>query len=158
VPYKSDKQRKFMHANHPKVAKKWDDEVVDRAKKYRGNPKTMEFVKGRDDDKPKTMPYNRAKEHRSKEDTQMARNKDASFMDYMQGRRQGFNPYAAGQKRYGASARSAPNVGPTGSPEGYDMRERKNNARRNAMLRKMKAKQSGRHMSSDALRKKNYGV
>lgn len=28
-PYKSDKQRKFMHAQHPEIAKKWD-------KKYGG--------------------------------------------------------------------------------------------------------------------------
>ena len=24
MPYKSDAQRKFMHARHPKIAKKWD--------------------------------------------------------------------------------------------------------------------------------------
>jgi hypothetical protein len=29
VPYKSEKQRKFMHAKHPSIAKKWD-------KKYGG--------------------------------------------------------------------------------------------------------------------------
>lgn len=27
MPYKSDKQRKFMHAQHPKIAKKWDAEM-----------------------------------------------------------------------------------------------------------------------------------
>jgi len=26
MPYKSDKQRKFMHAKHPKIAAKWDAE------------------------------------------------------------------------------------------------------------------------------------
>ena len=29
MPYRSEKQRKFMHAKHPKIAKKWD-------KKYGG--------------------------------------------------------------------------------------------------------------------------
>jgi hypothetical protein len=29
MPYKSEKQRKFMHAKHPQIAKKWD-------KKYGG--------------------------------------------------------------------------------------------------------------------------
>jgi len=27
MPYASDKQRKFMHARHPKIAKKWDKET-----------------------------------------------------------------------------------------------------------------------------------
>lgn len=31
MPYKSDAQRKFMHAQHPEIAKKWDDEI--RSKK-----------------------------------------------------------------------------------------------------------------------------
>jgi hypothetical protein len=26
MPYKSDKQRKFMHAKHPEIAKRWDSE------------------------------------------------------------------------------------------------------------------------------------
>lgn len=26
MPYKSDKQRKFMHAQHPEIAKRWDEE------------------------------------------------------------------------------------------------------------------------------------
>jgi hypothetical protein len=26
VPYKSEKQRKFMHARHPEIAKRWDAE------------------------------------------------------------------------------------------------------------------------------------
>ena len=26
MPYKSEKQRKFMHAKHPEIAKKWDKE------------------------------------------------------------------------------------------------------------------------------------
>lgn len=27
MPYKSDKQRKFMHAKHPAIAAKWDAEI-----------------------------------------------------------------------------------------------------------------------------------
>ena len=27
VPYKSEKQRKFMHAKHPKIAARWDKET-----------------------------------------------------------------------------------------------------------------------------------
>lgn len=27
MPYKSDKQRKYMHAQHPEIAKKWDAEI-----------------------------------------------------------------------------------------------------------------------------------
>jgi len=155
MPYKSDKQRKFMHAQHPSIAKKWDEEIKNWSEGEKKAPKYKSIEDAAKDPKTK-IPNYRPKDAKSKEDTQMARNKDASFMDYMQGARQGFNPYAAGQKRYGASARSAPNVGPTGSPEGYDMRERKNNAKRNAMLRRMKKTQSGHHMSPDALRKKNY--
>lgn len=26
MPYKSEKQRKFMHAKHPKIAERWDAE------------------------------------------------------------------------------------------------------------------------------------
>jgi hypothetical protein len=25
MPYKSDAQRRFMHAKHPEIAKRWDD-------------------------------------------------------------------------------------------------------------------------------------
>ena len=31
MPYKSDKQRKWMHKNKPEITKKWDKEI--RAKK-----------------------------------------------------------------------------------------------------------------------------
>ena len=27
MPYKCDKQRKFMHAKHPEIAKRWDKET-----------------------------------------------------------------------------------------------------------------------------------
>jgi len=26
MPYKSEAQRRFMHARHPKIAKRWDEE------------------------------------------------------------------------------------------------------------------------------------
>lgn len=26
MPYKSEKQRRFMHAEHPEIAKRWDEE------------------------------------------------------------------------------------------------------------------------------------
>lgn len=39
MPYKSDKQRRFMHAKHPEIAKRWDAEMhgktrMDIVKKY----------------------------------------------------------------------------------------------------------------------------
>ena len=37
MPYKSDKQRKFMHAKHPEIAKKWDKEA--KAAKPKPKPK-----------------------------------------------------------------------------------------------------------------------
>ncbi len=33
MPYVSDKQRKFMHVKHPKIAARWDKEI--RAKKHK---------------------------------------------------------------------------------------------------------------------------
>ena len=27
MPYKSDKQRRYMHAKHPEIAKRWDKEM-----------------------------------------------------------------------------------------------------------------------------------
>jgi hypothetical protein len=49
----------------------------------------------------------------------------------------GFNPYAAGAKRYGAG-RLAPNVGMTTDKAGYAQRDAQNAARKNALLRRMK--------------------
>jgi len=59
-------------------------------------------------------------------------------------------PYAAGNKIYGGG-RSAPNIGPV-DPSGHNERDLKYQARRSAMLRRMKAMQSGNTMSSDAMR------
>jgi hypothetical protein len=40
MPYKSEKQRKYMHAKHPEIAAKWDKKyggkVVKKKKKKRG--------------------------------------------------------------------------------------------------------------------------
>lgn len=33
MPYASDKQRRFMHARHPKIAARWDAETGGRVKK-----------------------------------------------------------------------------------------------------------------------------
>lgn len=70
----------------------------------------------------------------------------------------GFQPYAAGAKRYGASGRDAPNIGPTGSPEGYKERDRIKKAKRNYMLKAMKAKNKGRFMSPESLRTQRPGA
>lgn len=58
------------------------------------------------------------------------------------------NPYAAGNKRYGVSGRDAPNIGPS-DPTGYKERDAKAGATRNAVLRRLKAKQRGRYASQD---------
>lgn len=76
---------------------------------------------------------------------------DQNFMQYLQGRTQGFQKYAVGNKRYGYGARSAPNIGPTNSPQGYAERDQMATQNRNALLRRLKALQSGRYMSSDYL-------
>lgn len=62
----------------------------------------------------------------------------------------GINPYAAGDKIYGAG-RSFPTMGPV-DPMGYKERDAKASARRNAILRRLQAKQSGKYASADALR------
>jgi len=75
---------------------------------------------------------------------------DQNFLKYLQGAGQTFNPYGVGDKVYGGG-RSAPNIGPTRSPEGYRERDLKGKARRNAMLKRLQAMQGGRYMSSDYL-------
>jgi hypothetical protein len=74
---------------------------------------------------------------------------NADFLSYMRGRGQGFNSYAAGKKRYG-SGRDAPNIGPS-DKLGYRERDAQAKLQRSAMLRKIKATQKGRFMSSDYL-------
>lgn len=62
----------------------------------------------------------------------------------------GFNSYAAGAKVYGGG-RSSPHIGTMLNPAGYRERDLKSKSRRNAILRRMKAQQSGKYMSSDNL-------
>lgn len=39
MPYKSDAQARFLHAKHPKIAKRWDAEAREKPKIYRtGSP------------------------------------------------------------------------------------------------------------------------
>jgi hypothetical protein len=80
---------------------------------------------------------------------------DQNFMRYLQGAGQGFNPYGAGAKQYGT--RGAPNVGPTNKPEAYNERDMRAKARKNAMLRRLKAQQRGKFMSSDYLTPQGKG-
>lgn len=61
-----------------------------------------------------------------------------------------FLPYAAGDKIYGGG-RDAPNIGPV-DPSGYNERDLKYQARRDAILRRMKAMQTSNYMSPDAQR------
>lgn len=58
-----------------------------------------------------------------------------------------FNAYAAGNKIYGAG-RSFPNLGPTSDPQGYRERDLAARAKRNALLRRLQAQNSGRFMSA----------
>jgi len=73
----------------------------------------------------------------------------AGFFDYLQGRGQSFNSFAAGNKNYG-SGRSAPNVGPVRDMSGYRERDNKAKGMRAALLRRMQAQQKGNFASSAA--------
>lgn len=59
-----------------------------------------------------------------------------------------FNPYSAGKKHYGAG-RTMPNIGPVSNPQGYKERDNRASARKNAILRRMKAMSTGNAMSKD---------
>jgi hypothetical protein len=72
-------------------------------------------------------------------------------MAYVSKQNSGINPYAAGNKIYGGG-RSFPTMGPV-DPMGYRERDNKASARRNAVLRRLKANQSGKYASADAIRK-----
>lgn len=74
---------------------------------------------------------------------------DEDILAYLRGRGQGFNPYAAGGKNYGA--KGAPNVGPV-DKLGYRERDATANAKRNAVLRRMKANRKRNYMDPDSLR------
>lgn len=64
-----------------------------------------------------------------------------------------FNKYAAGRKMYGGG-RDVPNVGPAGPAGvlGYQERDLQMKARKNALLRRLKAQQAGNYMSPDWLK------
>lgn len=66
----------------------------------------------------------------------------------------GFNPYAAGAKRYGLSGSRTATQGPVSAEgmDGYGQRDRLQNARKSAVLGRMQAAQSGNYMSPDYLR------
>lgn len=53
-----------------------------------------------------------------------------------------FNPYAAGHKSYGAG-RPMPNIGPVAHPQGYAERDNRAQARKGAILRRMKGSATG---------------
>jgi hypothetical protein len=85
--------------------------------------------------------------------------RDNNFVDAVNSRYAGgFQPYAAGAKRYGASGRDAPNVGPTSSPEGYAERDRLSKVKRNYMLKALKNKKKGKFMTPEALRTQRPGT
>lgn len=56
-------------------------------------------------------------------------------------------PYLVGNKVYGGG-RSFPNIGPS-DKLGYRERDLKHKAKRSALLRRLKAQQSGNYMSPD---------
>ncbi len=68
-----------------------------------------------------------------------------------------FNPYAAGNKSYG-SGRPMPTIGPVASPQGYAERDNRAMARRNAIMRRMKASDKGDPMSSAVIGYATKGV
>ncbi len=70
----------------------------------------------------------------------------------------GFQPYGAGDKRYGASGRDAPNIGPTSNIQGYRERDLTAKAKRNYMLKALKAKKKGSFGSPEALRTQRPGT
>lgn len=82
-------------------------------------------------------------------------NGDQNFLQYLMGRNAAFQPYAAGDKRYGFNAQASPHSGGGLNRLGYRERDLKAKAMRNGMLRRMKASQKGRYMSSDYLDPEN---
>lgn len=68
-----------------------------------------------------------------------------------------FNPYAAGNKRYGAG-RSMPNIGPVAHPQGYAERDNKAQARKNAIMRRMKGTSKGNPSNPDVTGYSTKGV
>ena len=47
VPYRSEKQRRFMHAAHPEIAERWDEKYGGKVKKKKKDkPKKSDYSKG----------------------------------------------------------------------------------------------------------------
>lgn len=69
----------------------------------------------------------------------------------------GFNPYSAGIKHYGGG-RSAPNVGPVKDLQGYNERDMKARARKNAILKRMKNQSMGNPLNFNVMRSDYGGV
>lgn len=70
---------------------------------------------------------------------------------------QAFNPYAAGAKHYGAG-RSMPNLGPVAGTQGYSERDNRAEARKNAIMRRMKGASTGNPMNSSVMGYTSSGV
>lgn len=68
-----------------------------------------------------------------------------------------FNPYAAGNKHYGAG-RNMPTIGPVASPQGYDERDNRADARKNAILRRLKGQGTGNPMNKSVMGYTTKGV
>lgn len=64
----------------------------------------------------------------------------------------GFNPYAAGNKRYGGG-RSMPNIGPVSGQGqmGYAQRDNQAKARKEAILRRLQGQMSGNPMNMSVM-------
>lgn len=73
-------------------------------------------------------------------------------MAYFADRSKEINPYLVGNRVYGGG-RPMPNIGPTDDILGYRERDRKNAARRQALLNRLKAAQGGKFASADYLRR-----
>ena len=50
MPFKSEKQRKYLHANEPDVAKSWEKKKKKRKKKYSADEKAKAVEKVRNGD------------------------------------------------------------------------------------------------------------
>lgn len=72
-------------------------------------------------------------------------------MAYVSRRDSGFNPYSVGNKVYG-SGRFFPTSGPV-DKAGYRERDAKHKARQQAILNRMKALNTNKIISADAMRK-----
>ena len=62
-----------------------------------------------------------------------------------------YNSFAAGAKQYGPEGRMNPTSGPV-NKDGYQERDMVAKARRNAILQRMQAQQSGNYFSPEYLR------